>query len=57
MFMDINDDMRNKREKLEKWKGYANKLAISQLLDVQYYQFGTRLMLRHNKNFIFNSIR
>ena len=23
--MNINEDIRNKRENLEKWKGYANK--------------------------------
>ena len=23
--MDINEDIRNKRENLEKWKGYASK--------------------------------
>ena len=24
---DINEDIRNKRENLEKWKGYANKIS------------------------------
>ena len=27
IFMNINEDIRNKTEKLEKWKGYANKIS------------------------------
>ena len=48
--MNINEDIRIRGKTYKNERGMLTKIAISQLPGIIYYQFGTRLMLRHNKN-------